>query len=152
MIEKVLEIVQSNNPIISMRKELIKTIHSDTLNRTFFSEKFFDRRQELYEALNNYLDNTEIINSDETASVLFIWNEAESCILRMLQAEYFEEIGQDDWFSAYSKAYQRYMEMLFELVLLKKGEIDPIYSVLFPAFKKLLESCQQNLVGETVEF
>lgn len=152
MIEKVLEIVQSDNPIIGMRMELIKTIQSDILNQTFFSEDFFNRRQELYEALNKYLDNKEIINSDETAGVLFIWNEAESCILRMLQAEYFEEVGKDDWFETYSKSYQLYIKMLFELALSKKDEKDfSVYGVMFPEFKKELESYQQKLVGETVE-
>jgi hypothetical protein len=151
MIETVLRIVQSDNPIISMRKELINTIHSDTLNRTFFSEKFFDRKQELYEALNKYLDNSKIVNCDEASSVIFIWSEAHCVILRMLQAEHFEETGKDDWFSSYSKAYKTYMEMLFELILLKKDEKDFSFNgILFPVLKQQIEAFQQKLVGEVI--
>jgi hypothetical protein len=151
MIEKVLGIVQSDNPIISMRKELIHIIHSATLNRTFFTEKFADHRKELYEAFNKCLDNAEIVNSDDTTSVIFIWSEAESCILRLLQSKYFEETSKDDWFSNYSKAYQAYIEMFFELILSKKNEKDfSINGVLFPVLKQQIEAFQQKLIGEVI--
>jgi hypothetical protein len=150
MIETVLGIVQSDNPITNMRKELIRTIHSDILNKTFFSEKFYDRRQELYEGLNHRFDNTDIMDYDEKASVVVIRCEAKSCILRLLQSQYFEETGEDDWFSNYSKVYQTYMEMLFELILSKKDEKDfSVNGMLFTVLKKQLESYQQNLIGES---
>lgn len=152
MIKTVLGIVQSDNPIVNMRKELIHVIHTDTLNRTFFMEKFADRREELYEALNKYIDNKEIVNSDDTASVLCIWSEAQSCILRMLQHTHFEEIGKDDWFSAYSEAYEMYIERLFELSLSMKEEEekDPLDGVLFITMKQQIEAFQQKLVGEVI--
>ena len=151
MIETVLGIVQSDNPIVNMRKELIHIIHTDTLNRTFFMEKFADRREELYEALNKCMDNAEIVNSDDTASVLFIWSEAQSCILRMLQHTHFEEVGKDDWFSRYSKAYSIYIEMLFEVSLKLKDEKDcSLDGVTFPVAKRLVEQFQEKLIGEVI--
>lgn len=151
MIEKVLEIVQSDNPIVRMRKELIRTIHSNLLNRTFFLEKFADRRKELYEAFNKYLDSAEIVNSDETTSVLFIWSEAKSCILRLLQFKYFEDVGKEDWFSRYSEAYSIYIEMLFEVALKLKDEEDClIEGVTFPVAKREIELFQERLIGEVV--
>jgi hypothetical protein len=94
MIEEVLEIVQSDNPIISMRKKLIKQIHSSLHNQMFFNEKFYDRRQELYDVFNCIGGKY----SDETVSVIAIWDEAETYILRLLHLGYFEEISKDDWF------------------------------------------------------
>ncbi len=153
MIEMVLGIVQSDNPIISMRKELIGLIHTSTLNHTFFMERFADRRKELYAAFNKEEGNAEIVNSDDTASVLFIWSEAECCILRMLQHTHFETVGEDDWFSAYSEAYQTYIEMLFELILSKKDEKDfSINGVLFPVFRQQIKASQQKLIGEVIEY
>ncbi len=151
MIEKVLEIVQSDNPIISMRKELIHIIHTDTLNRTFLLEKFQDRRQELYENFDKVMGNSEILNCDEVSSILFIWSEAKSCILRMLQFKYFEEVGKDDWFSRYSEAYSIYIEMLFEVSLKLKDEKDcSLDGVTFPFAKKLVEQFQEKLIGEVI--
>ena len=151
MIEMVLGIVQSDNPIISMRKELIDLIHISTLNRTFFMEKYFDHRKELYESFNKYLGDSEIVNSDDSTSVLYMWSTAQLYILRLLQHAYFEKADKDDWFSAYSSAYTRYTEMLFELVLSKKDEKDfSINGVLFPVFKQTIEASQQNLIGEVI--
>ncbi len=151
MIKDFTQIVQSDNPIIAMRKKLIRTIHSDILNRTFLLEKYADRRQELYEEFNNYLDNSEILNSDETASVLFFWSEAECCILRMLQMYYFEKVGKDDWFSRYSEAYEIYTTELFDLALAKKDKKDvSLYSVTFPAMKQQIEVFQKKLIGEVI--
>lgn len=151
MIEKILGIVQSDDPIVSMRKELIHTIHSDILNHTFFIEKFANRRKELYESLNKYMDNAEIVNCDDATSVMFILSEAESVILRLLQHQYFEKTGKDDWFSAYSNAYRSYTEQLFELILAKKdGKDFSVNGVLFPAFKKAIEAFQKTLIGEVI--
>ena len=151
MIEKVLEIVQSDNPIISMRKELIGIIHVAVLNRTFLLEKFQDRRQELYEAFDKVMDNSEILNCDEVSSILFIWSEAKSCILRLLQFKYFEEAGKDDWFSRYSAAYSIFTEMLFEVTLkLKDKKECSIEGVTFPVAKRQIELFQEELIGEVI--
>ena len=151
VVEKVLKIVQSDDPIISMRKEIIRTIHSDTLNRTFFLEKFKDRRQELYDAFNEKTEDGEILNCDETTSVIYIWSEACCVILRMLQHTHFEEAGKDDWFSRYSEACSIYIEMLFEVTLRIKDKKDcSIDGITFPVAKKLLEQFQQNLIGEVI--
>ena len=151
MIETVLEIVQSDNPIVSMRRELIDIIHVAVLNRTFLLEKFQDRRQELYEAFDKVMGNSEILNCDEASSILFIWSEAKSCILRLLQFKYFEEVGKDDWFSRYSKAYSIYIEMLFEVSLKLKDEKDcSLDGVTFPVAKRLVEQFQQKLIGEVI--
>ena len=152
MIEMVLGIVQSDNPIISMRKELINLIHTDTLNRTFFLEKFADHRKELYESFNKYLGDSEIVNSDDTVSILCIWSIAQLYILRLLQHGYFEKAGKDDWFSRYSEAYSIYTEMLFE-VSLKIDEKDyspDMECITFPLAKKLVEQFQEKLIGEVI--
>jgi len=151
LIETVLKIVQSDNPIISMRKEIIHTIHSDTLNRTFFLEKFKDRRQELYDAFNEKIGNSEILNCDGTTSVIVIWSEALCVILRMLQHTHFEKVGIDDWFSRYCKGYSIYTEMLFEGILkLKNKEDCSIDGITFPVAKRAIEQFQQNLIGEVI--
>lgn len=150
MIENVLGIVQSDNPIISMRKKLIKQIHSSVHNQTFFFEKFYDRRQELYDDFNRF-GNKEFIYSDETVSVIAIWNEAETYILRLLHLGYFEEISKDDWFLNYINSYKLFVEMLYEIRLSKKDEKDfSLNGILFPVLKGWLECYQHKLVGEVV--
>ena len=52
--ETVLQIVTSDDPIMSMRKELISEIHLDTINRSFFLEKYRNQRQELYDIFDKY--------------------------------------------------------------------------------------------------
>lgn len=148
MIEDVTKIVQSDNPIISMRKTLIRLIHSDTLNRSFIVEKYAERRQELYEEMNQFGDGF----TDETASVIFILSEAECCIFRMLQQYYFEEVGKDDWFSRYSRVYEMYIESLFNLTLAQIDKEDiSIMSITFPAMKKQVEHFQKELIGEIID-
>jgi hypothetical protein len=151
LVGKVLGIVQSDNPIISMRKELICLIHSTVLNCMFFSEKFANRRNELYGILNKYMDKDQLLNSDDTASVIYFWSEAEIIILRMLHIQYFEKVEKDDWYSTYSKVYNMYMEMVFESML---SDIDnsqqPMDSTLLPSLKSQLEIYQKNLIGEVL--
>jgi hypothetical protein len=149
LIEIVSGIVQSDNPIVSMRKKLIELIHTDILNRTFFTEKFADRREELYENINKF--DEEGVASDEISSVLYILSEAKICILRMLQHTYFEEAGKDDWFERYSKAFSIYTEMLYEVGLQLKDEKDcSIDGVVFPVVKKQVEHFQEKLIGEVI--
>jgi len=152
MIEDVTKIVQRDNPVVAMRKRLIEEIHSNSLNRSFLLEKYVDRRQELYDALNQFMGETENGNTDETASIVFVWSEAECYILRVLQMHYFEKIGKDDWFSRYCESYETYIHNIFDLELAKNDKEDTsIYSVLFPALKQAIETCQKNLIGEIVE-
>lgn len=153
LIETISGIVQSDNPFVSMRKELIYTIHSNALNRIFLSEKYVGRREELYEFMNQSLSDSDITHSDETASIMYFWSEARSCILRMLQHTHFEKASKDDWFSRYSKAYTTYVEMFFDISLKQKDGIDlslEIDSVTFPVAKKVVEQFQQQLTGEVI--
>jgi len=150
LIKTVRIIVQSDDPIISMRKELIHTIHSSILNNTLFLDKFYDRRQELYKILDGYMCDGEIANSDEIASLLYIWSSARCTILRMLQHRCFEQTNNDDWFSAYSKACQSHTEMLFELGLAKKEERNSVKGLLFKTLSEQLEAFQKKLIGEIV--
>lgn len=159
MIKKVVGIVQSDNPIISMRKKLIQLIHTTTLNSTFFAEEFYDRRKEVEESLNKYMDDADMDDMPDTVDVpgtLYIWGTAELYILRLLHHGYFEKAEKDDWFSRYSEAYSIYTKMLFENVLKQKDGVDwslEISSVTFPAAKMAVEQFQQQLIGEvnTVE-
>lgn len=151
IIDKVTRIVKSDNPLISMRRKLISLIHSDTLNRSFLLEQYGNRRQELYEELNKYMDDAEILNSDETASILFIWSEAECCILRCLQSKYFESVGKEDWFSGYCKVYEMFVTSLFDLTLAQIDKEDiSIYSITLPIQKKQVEHFQKELIGEVI--
>ena len=154
MIKKVVGIVQSDNPIISMRKELLHLIHTTTLNRTFFAEEFCDRRKEIEESLNKYMDDADMDDISDTVDVpgtLCIWGTAELYILRLLHHEYFEKAEEDDWFSRYSQAYSIYMETLFRIDLAQRdGEDCSIYAVTFPVMKKQVEQFQQQLIGEVI--
>ena len=153
MIEKVLGIVRSDNPVITMRKEIIHTIHSNTINRMFFLEKFKDRRQELYKLFDESLDTQtkECVHGDKAVSELFFWSEAECCILRMLQGVHFEEIDKDDWFSKYTEAYSIYIEMMFEVALkLKSEEECSIEGVTFTTAMKAIQVLEKRLIGELI--
>lgn len=165
-LETVSKIVSSDYPLFSMRKELISKIHLNGLYRILFSKKFYDRRHELYQALNNCSQTeketfvakdpsiqeawSETLLKDETASMAHLRTEAQFAILKMLHSKYFERVNKNDWFETYSKAHQSYIEMMFELAL-KKGKYDSsINSVLFPAFHEQLKTMRMKLAGEEV--
>ena len=68
----------------------------------------------------------------------------------MLQGEYFEEIGGDDWFTVYSEAYQVLIERTYDLLLSKKEEKGVIDALLFETLNKEVKALQKKLVGEVI--
>jgi hypothetical protein len=154
LLKDVLQIVTSDNPLIAMRKQLIQEIHLDTINRLFFTERYYNRRQELYDILDKYESklykgNLDISSSDEESAILFMWSEARTCILRMLQGTYFEA-GEDDWFSTYAKAYEILVKQTFDTFLSKKEEGHLVYAVLLEALGKQVDALQIQIVGEVI--
>ena len=152
IMQEVKEIVQNENPINDMRKKLIQIIHGCTLNNLFMDEKFFERRQEIYEVLNKYIDDKEFCNADETTAIMITWYNAESTILRLLQNCYFERISNNDWYVRYSKFCYETMSYHFELMLdrIDNNEYDVVTKTLWPHMIQQLHTLQKEITGEVV--
>jgi len=147
----VTQIVQSKNPIISMRKKLIEKIHSQTFFNRLLDEKFSDRIQELHGYFNKNIFDEEDVISNKTASIAWVSACAECHVLRLIQNHYFERTGKDDWFAKYSEGYYIYMTQLFHMTLDKidKKELSAS-SMSLPNMKRAIDSLQKKLVGGLV--
>lgn len=147
------QIVQSENPIIGMRKMLIKKIHSQIFYNRLLDEKFSDRIQELRSYFNKNIfvfDRDDLI-SNKVASVAWISACAECYVLRLLQNHYFERTERNDWFEKYSENYHIYMTHLFHMTLDKIDKIEPSVSILsLTNMKRAIDSHQKMLVGVVV--
>lgn len=148
IIQKVLAIVQKENPLTVMRKELISSVRTECMSRLLFTEEFHGRRQVIYDEFNKKTTDPEMLWSDERAAPLAMWNEAECICLRLLQGSMFEEVSQDDWWTAYVKCCEINFENLYRSLLAKvDGEDSSIYPVMLKAGEDALKDYERKILG-----
>ena len=144
--QEVLDIVQSNDPFKTMRIKLISTIKLNLTSRLLFSEEFYKDRQIIYDRLNNYIDDVELNSSDNLEASSALWTDLESICLRRLQGEMFEKISNDDWWSAYVKAYEQFILSLYRNIVAHfRGEQPTIEFPVTKELEKQLHSYEQKL-------
>jgi len=97
IIKKVSTIVQSENPITAMCKELIANVKSECVNRLVWTEEFHSHRHLIYDALNKNVVDIDDYFTDETTAFAMFWCEAESLCLRYLQTKMFDDTSEVDW-------------------------------------------------------
>lgn len=150
IIQMVLEIVQSNNPIIAMRKALISNIRSDCMNRLLWTEEFHNRREVIYAEFNKDIEDPDLLWSDEKTASLAAWSEAESVCLRFLQMSMFEEVSKEDWWADYVKLYEEHVRVLYRFILAKADGDEPsIYSALVKASQDMLHNLERKVLEES---
>lgn len=154
--EDVLKIVQDDNPVKSMRKELMRMSNVCIMHQLFLSEEFQDRRQELYDTFGSSFEYArqqwkpaEPVDDfdDWVVAVTVLRSEAHLVILRTLQMTHFEEVGKDDWFKRYWDSCTVLFRALYRRQLGMHGHaLDDMFLVA----KKTLEELQQELIGEVI--
>lgn len=131
IIQTVLKIVQSNNPLLALRKTLIVNIQSDCMNRLLLSEEFHDRRQVIYNLLNENSGKQEMLSSDETAASIAIWREAESVCLRLIQMSVFNDASEDDWWANYVKLNEQCVKSQYRCMLAEADGKEDLFNLEF---------------------
>ena len=148
IIPTVLNIVQSENPLIAMRKELISSARNEIRERLLFTEEFHHRRQLIYDEVNK--KDPESGWSDEIAAPAARWYEAECICLRLLQSILFEEASGDDWWTAYVKLCEMNYQNLYRCILAKAdGDEHSIYPVMLRAGGDALKDYERKILGES---
>lgn len=157
--EGVFKIVQDDDPVKSMRKELMRMSNVCIMHQLFISEEFQDRRQELYDMFGSSFEYARqewkpaepVDNFDDwVVAVMVLRSEAHLVILRSLQMTYFEEVGKDDWFKGYWDSCTVFYRALYRRHLgfthIDGCTLDDV----FLEAMKTLEELQQELIGEII--
>jgi hypothetical protein len=148
MINEVLGIARSNNPVIALRKALIENIRLDRQSRLLLADEFRDRRQVIYKELNKSVEDLELLWSDHRVSTMAIWTEAESLLLRHLQKPLLEKGTEVDWWSSYIVGYGKYVENVYRSILAKAdGHQSSVYSAFVKASYKVVEDMEHELTA-----
>jgi hypothetical protein len=149
LLNEVLRIVQSKNPVIALRKALIDNIQFERQSRMLLSGEFSTRRQVIYDELNAlYGSNSGLRWSDPTVMTMAVWSEVEGICLRHLQTSMVEKGSDGDWWAAYSRDYTHYIENLYRSFLAKAdGQRSSIYSLLVSGSYKAVENLEVKLTG-----
>lgn len=159
MIEDVLKIVQDDDPVRSMRKELITRTNTSIRSQLFFSEEFQDRRQELYdmyktsfEFARQNMEPAKPVDSfeDWVSSVSVLRTEAELVILRVLQMCHFEDVGKDDWFIRYWRSCTLLYRVIYRKQLGFKKIDGRALDYVFSLAKEAVDQLQQEIIGEVI--
>ncbi len=152
IIQTVSEIVQSDNPILAMCKELILSAQSICMNNVLAREEFYKQRQIIYENMNKKHKDPEAFWSDEKIAVVTIWDEAECLCLRLLQAKMFDDLSQNDWWTDYYKLYELHVEAIYRSIIEQAGgtasTTDSVDSVLFGAILKSAQDYERKILEE----
>jgi hypothetical protein len=153
MMDIIVSIVEDKSPVYAMRRQLISSGKSSIINRMFFDDEFADNRESLYSELNKHCPEKSY--SDEICAQVYMWSEAECCILRVLQAMHFEKITtEDDFWKNYMNLYGDQTRSFYKLILESKEGIPPSYTVenvLFKHASPLLEQMEKKWTGESEE-
>jgi len=148
--EIILEVVQSDNPHIAMRKALISNIKNDSVNRLLWTEEFNEHRQVIYDAVNEYgavNEYSENQLSDKSTGSSAVLTEAESICLRYLQLSMFEKDSENGWWSTYVKLYEEYTKHLYRSILAKENNEKSSTSPIFlNACSSLVDDFEQKIL------
>jgi len=149
LLNEVFRIIQSENPVVALRKALIDNIQFERQSRLLLSGEFSVRRQVIYDELNGlYNAGSKIHWSDLTVTTMAVWSEVEGICLRHLQTSMVEKGADGDWWSAYTRDYTHYLENLYRSFLAKAdGQRSSIYSLLVSGSYKAVESLELKLTG-----
>jgi hypothetical protein len=147
MINQVLGIARSSNPIVALRKALMENIRLDRQSRLLLADEFRQRRDVIYRELNKSVDDPDLVWSDHRVSTMAIWTEAESVLLRHLQKPLLENGMEDDWWSSYLTGYGKYVENVYRSILAKAdGHQGSVYAAYVKASQKAVEDMEQGLL------
>ena len=143
-------IVQSDNPVLALRKALIDNIQLDRQSRLLLANEFRSRRQTIYDELNKSIENPHLRWSDSLLSTIAIWSEVEGVCLRQLQTSMVEKGSEGDWWSKYMLKYEEYVGNLYRSYLAKAdGQQSSVYSALAKGSHKSVEDLEMKLTGKS---
>jgi len=151
MMDIIVSIVEDKSPLYAMRRQLISSGKSSIVNRMFFNDEFVDNRASLYGEFNKHCP--EVSYSDEICAQVYMWSEAECCVLRALQVMHFEKItAADDFWKDYMNLYDNQTRTFYKHILESKEGIPPSYSVenvLYKHASPLLEQMEKKWTEES---
>ena len=149
IIETVLAIVESKNPLIEFRRTLIDRTRSTIMNSLLFKDEFDSERQFLLQQWNKRMkldmDNEQL---EITAYQLFIFSQGESFVLRYLQPDFFEKVDQEnDWYPTYCELVESNFKTLYQsLIKLKTNSGGPVDAVILETYANSLEQYEKQLL------
>lgn len=142
MVEMVKQIVNSETPLLAMRKALIDSLECYILDSTLWVEEFSSRRDALFLELN--ARGTQL--TAEGAAVGAIWADAESLFLRLIQESMFEEVSKEDWWTKYSALYGEHVRSVYRAALAKAdGNCHPLHALLVKTTKDTTDEFKKRL-------
>jgi hypothetical protein len=152
VIQLVLKIVKSDNPLREMRKALISNIRSNLQHHLLFSEEICSRRHLIYEHMNRDQQDPELLWCDRMAASIALWTDVESLCLRHLQATMFEPTSDDDWWTAYVKLFEQNVLNLYRSIFAQaNGDDFSSYALLLQEGDRILREFEANITREALE-
>jgi hypothetical protein len=149
IIETVLAIVESENPLIEFRRALIDKTRATITNSLLFTDEFDAERQYLLQEWNKRMKlDTDNEKLEIMAYQLFMFSQAESFVLRYLQPDFFERVDQEnDWYLNYCKLVEEHFKTLYQsLIKIKYNSAEAIDALILKAYADSLEQYEKQLL------